>query len=345
MTFKKIIIRMPNWIGDLVMAAPLLYDLRKAYPEAEITAMCRAPLGDLLTQDPSIDEVYSFSKPQNDFLRRSSQRNIVEKLRIGKYDLGILLTNSLSSAWLFWQGNILKRLGRSRGLFRRFLLTDPVPEAGKQTQHQVDYYKALLAPLGIKPSGTLPRLYVSDEERNAARQLLVQRGHQSGKPLIGINPGAAYGSAKCWPPERFRALAQRLLEEDPEATLLFFGDASSKPLLQAICEGLPSRVIELAGSTDLRELMCLIRECDVLITNDSGPMHIGAAFNVPLIALFGSTDDRITGPYGQPEAVINKRAGCSPCFKRVCPIDFRCMKQIEVDEVVEQALARRKHRV
>ena len=155
--------------------------------------------------------------------------------------------------------------------------------------------------------------------------------------LIGINPGAAYGSAKCWPPERYRALAKRLLERS-DAAIVFFGDASSFQMVKEICQGLPERVMNLAGVTNLRELASLIKDCNVFVTNDSGPMHIADAFGVKIVALFGSTDECVTGPFGQPEAVINKKASCSPCFKRVCPIDFRCMKEIDVEEVAEKAL-------
>src|SRR5690606_15627855 len=101
---------------------------------------------------------------------------------------------------------------------------------------------------------------------------------------------------------------------------------------------LPEKVIDLAGVTSLRELVCIIKDCHVLLTNDSGPMHIAAAVNTPVIALFGSTDEELTGPYGQKKGVINKHVSCSPCFKRVCPIDFPCMKEISVDEVVERVL-------
>jgi heptosyltransferase-2 len=218
--------------------------------------------------------------------------------------------------------------------FRSWFLTDALPQP-KRGVHQVDYYKKLLAPIGIPHSDTAPRLYVSDKEVEESKQLLFQRGYVRGKKLIGINPGAAYGSAKCWPPERFRALAQELSQED--VSILFFGDSASANLVKEICQGLPQSVMNLAGVTNLRELACLIKDCGVLITNDSGPMHIAAAFGTPLVALFGSTDETETGPYGQSEAVINKHASCSPCFKRVCPIDFRCMKEISVEEVAEKA--------
>ena len=337
----NILVRMPNWIGDLVMATPILSDLRKAFPSAIITAMCRRPLCELLEQDEAIDELFCFAKPSNQFLRRE-QRDIVAKIGAGKYDLGILLTNSFSSAWWFFQGNVDRRIGYAAH-FRRFLLTDPVLPS-KEKMHQIDFYKKLLGPLGIPHSKTAPRLFVSAKEVEESKQLLTQRGYIRGAPLVGINPGAAYGTAKCWPPDRFRALAEDLLR-DEDLFLVFFGDLTHLDLIKAICQGLPKRVINLAGVTRLRELACLIQDLDLLITNDSGPMHIGAAFGVALVALFGSTDARETGPYGQSEAVIDKRVSCSPCFKKVCPIDFRCMTRITVEEVATQARACLKRRI
>jgi len=167
---------------------------------------------------------------------------------------------------------------------------------------------------------------------------LYQRGFKKGKRLVGINVGATYGSAKCWPAERFRDVALKLLEDD--LYVLFFGDATTASLVKEICLTLPERAMNLAGVTTLRELACLIKDCDVLLTNDSGPMHIAAALETPLVALFGSTDDRATGPFGQADSVIHKHVSCSPCFKRECPIDFRCMKEIGVDEVVEKVKER-----
>lgn len=293
--------------------------------------MCKAPLCELLKEDASIDELFCFTRPENDFLRRELRRNVIGKIVQGKYDLGILLTNSFSSAWWFWQGRVERRIGFS-GHFRKWLLTDALDFDGG-AEHQVETYKKLLAPLGIGISDTMPRLYVTDGEVQDAKELLRQRGYREGK-LIGMNPGAAYGSAKCWPMERWRELAIRLLKED--VWIVFFGDATAEVMIKEICQNFPERVMNLAGVTSLRELACLIKSCNLLITNDSGPMHIAAAFDVPLVALFGSTDDRKTGPYGKKESVIHKRVSCSPCFKRVCPIDFRCMKKIQVDEVVER---------
>lgn len=326
----KIVIRMPNWIGDLVMATPILSDVRKVYPEAHITAMCRTPVSDLLKEDLDIDELFCFSKV-NFFGRRSDRRDIIEKIRKGSYDLGILLTRSFSSAWLFWRGDVKRRLGY-RGNLRSPLLTDKIdlPEEVRK-QHLVNTYKMVLGPLGIPVSETSPRLFLTDKELEEAQVLLKRLGVLPGTRLIGINPGAAYGSAKCWLPERFRAVTEKLLKLD-NVQILYFGDSATQPLVKEICQGLP--VLNLAGLTTLRELASLIKLCSVFLTNDSGPMHIAAAVGTPLVALFGSTNEIATGPY-KTGIVIHKHVDCSPCYKRVCPIDFRCMKRIETDEVYD----------
>lgn len=341
---KNVIVRMPNWVGDMVMATPVLTDLRKAFPDAKITAMCRTPLSELLQEDPEIDEVFSFSKVST-FSRHSDRRNIIEKLQNGKYDLGVLLTNSLSSAWWFWQGKVENRLGyESKG--RKFLLTHPIPfPQSVERQHLVTTYKMLLAPLGISVSDTPPRLFLSEKEVAQARLLMRQHGVQDHHQIVGINPGATYGSAKCWLPERFREITRRLLE-DKNVFVVYFGDQATASLVKEICYGLSPRVVNLAGLTSLRELASLVSLCDVLLTNDSGPMHIAAALKTPIVALFGSTSQVITGPY-KTGKVIQKSVECSPCYQRTCPIDFRCMKRIEADEVyyalIEALHSRKKH--
>jgi len=329
---EKIIIRMPNWIGDLVMATPILTDVRKAFPNAHITALCRTPISDLLKEDLDIDELFCFSKASG-FDRRSERRGIVEKIRRGNYDLGILLTHSFSSAWWFWRGHVKRRLGY-QGNGRSLLLTDSIDlPANVKEQHLVTTYKMVLNLLGLPVSETKPRLFLQDKELEEARALLKQSGMSPQARLVGINPGAAYGSAKCWLPERFRQVTEKLLKHE-NIQIVYFGDPTTQPLVKEICQGLPSRVINLAGVTTLRQLASLIKLCDVLLTNDSGPMHIAAAVGTPLVALFGSTNEVATGPY-KTGIVIHKHVDCSPCYKRVCPIDFRCMKRIETDEVYE----------
>jgi len=154
--------------------------------------------------------------------------------------------------------------------------------------------------------------------------------------IIGINPGAAYGTAKCWLPDRFIEITKKILEL-PHTYVIYFGDAAASPLIKTLAEPFSERVINMAAKTSLRELMALIHCCSAFLTNDSGPMHIAAALKTPLLALFGSTSEIKTGPYLKGR-VIHKNVECSPCYKRVCPIDFRCMKRIEVSEVYNELM-------
>jgi heptosyltransferase-2 len=325
---------MPNWLGDLVMSTPVLASLRSRWPKARITAMCQSNVSGLLKNDPNIDELYTFHRISG-WVGHLQHGEIIDALEHGKYDLGILLTNSFSSAWWFWRGNVQNRIGYA-GNLRNWLLTKAVSlPTDLEQQHMILTYKLLLKPLGIEPSDVIPYLVVAPEESAAAWEIYQRYGVVQGKnSLIGVNPGAAFGSAKCWLPDRFRSITELLLE-DPNNYIVYFGDAAGSPLVNEICKDLPNRVINLAGKTNLRELLALIQGCNVLLTNDSGPMHIASALKVPLLALFGSTSDVRTGPYGVHKT-LHKHVECSPCYKRVCPIDFRCMTRIEVDEVYRE---------
>jgi len=330
---ENIIVRMPNWLGDLVMATPVLADLRHFWPQAKITAMCQGGLGDILEHDPHIDEVLKFKKP-NGWLHRSMHATIQSTLAQGHYDLGILLTHSFSSAWWFWKGKVKNRVGYAANL-RSALLDYPIPfPPTKNSQHLVLTYKMLLNSLHIPLSSNSPKLYLTEIEINKTKNWLIANGITPDDIIIGINPGAAYGSAKCWLPERFKEVSFKLLS-NPKIKILYLGDKAGSPLVDEICHSLPSKqVINLAGKTTLRELIAFINACDLFLTNDSGPMHIASALDIPLLALFGSTSDVTTCPY-KAGTVIHKHVSCSPCYRRTCPIDFRCMKQIAVDEVYE----------
>jgi len=332
---KNIIVRMPNWLGDLVMATPVLADLRLHWPEASITAMCQSNISPVLAHDPHIDELFSFRRPSG-WLHREASRHILNPLQHGEYDMGILLTNSLSSAVWFWRGGVKNRIGY-RGHWRSLLLDQALPFPEEiETIHLVLTYKKMLEAVGITLSDTPPMLYVTREEDERAKQWLKRLEVPEKGIIVGINPGAAYGSAKCWLPERFKELTNRLIA-NPNIYVLYFGDSAGAELVEHISEEMPERVINLAGKTSLRELMSLIELCTVFLTNDSGPMHVASALGTPLVALFGSTSDVRTGPYNGG-VVIHKRVDCSPCYQRVCPIDFRCMKEITVENVYNELM-------
>jgi len=159
-------------------------------------------------------------------------------------------------------------------------------------------------------------------------------GIQDGRPLIGMNPGATYGLAKCWYPERFGELGKRLFEKW-KATVLLFGKEEERPIAKEILQHLKEGGIDLTGKTHLLQLAALLERCQLIVTNDTGTMHVATAVGAPVVALFGSTDPSTTGPWGDGHIVIRKDVPCSPCLKRICPTDHRCMELITVDEVEE----------
>lgn len=325
---------MPNWIGDAVMATPVIHDLAEHFPDAKITLMCQGAIGQLFAHDPSVSEILPFKKP-NGWIHHLRINPTIEKLRQGAFDTGILLTNSWSSAWWFFRGRVKNKIGFG-GRGRTCLLNQALPyPKNMETQHLVITYKELLAPLGISSSSTKPRLFVTEDEKKSAQSQLMKEGVIEDAILIGINPGAAYGTAKCWLPERFHEVAKELLK-DPRVYIVFFGDAQGRTLTEKIAAHLGPRAINLAGKTNLRELMAHISLLNTLLTNDSGPMHMASGLSVPVVALFGSTNSVKTGPTEgglYKSTVIHKHVECSPCYKRVCPIDFKCMTRIHSEEV------------
>ena len=322
---------MPNWLGDAVMGTPILQDIKTALPETKLTVLCHEAIHNLLLQNPYIDDFIVFSREKK--RQNCEKRKIFTQIKENSFDAGILLTRSFSSAWWFFRTGVKNRIG-FQDHFRSPLLTYAIPvPKNEEREHQVITYKRLLEPLGILRSDTGPELFLQQTEIEKAKKLLEEYGITERHTLVGINPGAAFGSAKCWPPERFIALTKEL-EKDPLIRVIYYGDKTGKPLIDDICRASTSRTVNLAAKTDLRTLIALISLSKVFISNDSGPMHVAAALKTPLVAIFGSTNEIKTGPYGVKE-VIHKHVACSPCYARKCPTDFRCMKSITVQDVLQ----------
>lgn len=330
---RNILVRMPNWIGDAVMAMPVLHDLKSQWKDASLTVLCRSNMREIFESSPYVDKTLSFPSSSR-FLYFPFGNELFRFVRGSRYDLGILLTNSFSSAYFFCLSGVKNRVG-FRGNFRNAFLDKPVSfPPDKEKMHLVSVYKELLKKIGVSISPTLPELHVENSEREKAERILEENGWEKSKTLVGINPGAAYGSAKCWLPERFKALTKKILE-NPHIHVVYFGDKKGKPLVDEICKDISSRAINLAAQTSVSELAALIERCSLFLSNDSGPMHLASAIGTPLIALFGSTNEVKTGPCSQG-IVIHKHVDCSPCYERVCPKDFRCMKNISVSEVYQE---------
>jgi heptosyltransferase II len=366
---RRILVRGTNWLGDAVMTTPALLRLREKFPDAHIALLTPDKLRDLWLHHPAVNETLSFAPGENIFM-------VGNKLRAGKFDLALVLPNSPRSAMETWLAGIPQRVGYTRP-WRNFFLTQTIaPRAdalkmrkrtiseirqlvaadGSQRSnsvsrvlpnaaanaHQIHEYLHLAAALGASPEPLAPQLFVTPEEIELVK-------HKFGlekmtEPIFGLNPGAEYGPAKRWPAERFIAAAKRIQQQTNCAWILF-GGKTDLPITNQIESAIrhSSFVIRnLAGQTSLRELMALLKLCRVLLTNDTGPMHVAAALGTPVVVPFGSTSPELTGP-GLPgdarHRLLKSDAPCSPCFLRECPIDFRCMNGISVERVVEAVVA------
>lgn len=326
---KRIAVRMPNWLGDAVMASSVLSQLKALWPQASLSIIINKSIGQLFAYDSRVHSIICLPAKKNSFPYSSFHR----KLQEDRFDLMVVLTNSFSTAWQAWCSRASYRVGYANDA-RSFLLTHSVkfPPA-RMSQHLVITYQALLRAVCQKAKELpifAPKVELGHLLKQSCRNKiqLMSRGSR----VIGLNPSAAYGPAKQWPAERFKALAQRLVSHG--YCVLVFGESCAKDLGSYISEGIESNCHNLVGATDMMEFVGFMDQCDALVTNDSGPMHVAAALQKPLVAIFGSTDDTVTGPYGSGQ-VIHKRVECSPCFLRQCPIDFRCMMQIDVEEVYQ----------
>lgn len=339
---RKIFIRAVNWIGDAVMSLPALEALRARYPEAEIVAAAKPWVSAVYEGCPAVDRVMIFD-PAGEHGGRGGLGRFIQQVRREEFDLAVLLQNAFHAAWMAWRARIPRRVGYARD-GRGPLLTLPVePPPPAVYGHQAHYYLHLLFRSGLiarpEPPRALSeaRLEVTAEERSWAARKLESLGIHGPRFLIGLAPGASFGPAKRWLPERFAALADRLIEV-LSADVLIFGSAEEKELAEEVAGEMSHTPVIIAGETTLRQSMALYGECRVLATNDSGPMHLASAMGLPVVAVFGSTDARATGPLGPYARVVRHAVECSPCGLRECPIDFRCMEGVTVDMVYRAAL-------
>ena len=292
---RKILIRSVNWVGDAVMTTPALKVIRENFPQAEITLLANPLVSQLFLPHQSIDRVITFH-------RNGTHKGVGGRLRLAAFirkqafDLAIILPNSFESALIPWLAGIPVRLGKkSDG--RGFLLTKSYsPDRSVVISHEVNYYIDLLRHFGFSGLSGRPQLFTTNDEEQAANQRLAENGINANDFVIGINPGAAFGSAKRWYPERFAEVGRQLAAEWG-ARIVIFGGPGETGIAADIERGIDSGCLNLAGKTGMRELVSLIRRCNFFITNDSGPMHIAAAFGVPLVAIFGSTDHATTSPF------------------------------------------------
>lgn len=366
----KILVRMPNWLGDNLLALPALRSIIDNYPQAEIWVAAPSRCVELFETEPRVIGVLEIPESLNLFnLWRLSRR-----WRSYRFDLTFLFPNSFASALLAFLAGIPERWGyKSDG--RSWLLTKAISRqfksfrmkgtqeekdetdyfeenfySGEKVEHQVMFYLRLLKELNLQvPVQPEITLQVNEKEKEAAYQRLLSLGldpiklRAQNRPIIVLNPGAAYGPAKRWPAKKFGSVAAEL-ERETGAICLIIGLKEEKNLAEEVVatakqQGIKYPPLIFSGMTTLRELMAILTWTNLMITNDSGPMHLANALRVPVVALFGPTDPRVTGPWHQPSLVLHRRVICWPCWYRVCPYDHLCLTSISEAEVLQAALS------
>ncbi len=327
--FRRILVRGVNWIGDAVMTTPALAALRHQYPQAEIVMLANPLVAELFRFHPSVDRVMVFDKKRT-HRGLGGLWTMAAELRAEKFDLAVLLQNAIEAALLSFVARIPRRAGYTTD-GRRLLLNYPVPvTADDRRLHHTEYYLQLLQRLGIEGGDGRLCLACREEEQQWA-QLVLQSDN-----VIAINPGAAYGSAKRWFPDRFAAVADALVDRFG-ARIVLTGGPGEREIGRDIVAAMDSEALNMIGQTSVREMMALLAHSRLLVTNDSGPMHVAAAFSIPIVAVFGPTDHTTTCPASDNVTIVRKEIDCAPCLLRQCPTDHRCMTEITAAEVVSAA--------
>ncbi len=359
---KKVLVAAPNWIGDAVLALPAIARVRELFPASRITISGLPHICELFRESPYVNDMRIYS---------GSLLSTVSDIKKCGFDLAILLPNSFRTALMVNLARIPLRCGYNRDgrgiMLNMAIKVDARIKKLPQTEYYMNVVNYIIHELSDNGENPHPHLnplpegeetplpfkgrervgmgfsvepkrqhwlHLSQGELQHANEILHNFNIPSGSLIIGINPGAAYGSAKRWHPERF-ALLCRTLVNTHNAKVIVFGSQQEMNIAAEIVNLSQVPVISMAGKTSIRELMSLIKQCSIFVTNDSGPMHIAAALNIPITAIFGSTDPEKTGPMGNNHVVIKKDVDCSPCFKRKCPTDLKCMDLITVDDVLK----------
>ncbi|MEH6568100.1 MAG: lipopolysaccharide heptosyltransferase II [Halioglobus sp.] len=335
---ERILIVLPTWVGDVVMATPVVQAVFSRFPNADITLLTQRHLYPLLEGSPWAHNC-RFWPPRNKTAEaKLAHKALISDLRQQKFDLAIMLPNSLRSAWLCWRSGAKRRLGFNRD-GRGILLTDAlcVPNkipGGYEPMPMVDYYAQLAMALGCDHPGDQLTLYTSADSDSAVSERLAQSGIDCGKPLVVISPGANFGASKCWAPDRFAAVADQLIEEHGVAIAMSPGPGE-EPLAEAIHNTMkhPSALLTNPCLT-LGELKSLINRSALLLGNDTGPRHFARAFDIPRVTVFGPTERRWTDTSHDAETIIQVDVPCGPCHKKVCPLAHHdCMTLVTVEMV------------
>lgn len=318
----RIVIRGSNWLGDAVMNVPAVRAIKAGRPDLHLAVLTPAKLADMWRSVSAVDEVIAIPEGASVFR--------VAALLRGQFEVGIIFPNSLRTALEMYLANIPRRVGFPGHFRRRFLNQFPRNRKGHQPsirpEHHANHYSLLADRIGAPPPPDPPAIMHSAET----------------KILLGVCPGAEYGPAKRWPIEKFRSVMETISAQY-DCQWHIFGVKKDSPLAHQLAHGFSGKVIDRTGKTTLSELMAELRQMRLLLTNDTGTMHLAALLGVPVVALFGSTEPALTSPFGSANIILREQVECSPCFRRKCPLDFRCMNAL-TPEMGSQAVLQILHR-
>jgi len=331
----RILVRAPNWVGDVVMATPGFRALRERFADAEITLQIRRSLAPLLAGAPWFDEVLELRSR-----RRGVAATLAEGLglRARGFDLGICLPDSVSSALLMRAVGVSEVVGYARG-WRGLFLNRAIPSLrgrdGGAWVAREQQVLGLAAAVGAASDDTGIELFTTGAERAEAAEGLRSAGIDRGTAFVALAPGAAYGPSKCWPPEGFARLADGLAGDGLPVVLL--GAPGERVVSARVVAAASAPIVDLTGRISLGALKAVLERCRALVCNDSGARHVAVAFGTPVVCLFGPTSLTKTNLNLERVSVLSAPVGCRPCYHRTCPIDHRCMTSIEPERVLAAA--------
>lgn len=333
-TNARILVRGANWIGDAIMTTPVIRAVKKNFPKAHLEVLAKPWVIPVYENSPYVDEIMVYDDRHRHKMGFGTLV-LVKDIKQRCFDLAVLMQNAFEAGLLVFLAGIRERLGYNtdgRGvLLNRSIKPDPELKKG----HLIDYYIGILKRAGLKDDGRQMDLFISPSHKADAESFFEKKDIDQSKPLIGISPGAAGGTAKRWFPARFARLCRKLsIKYDTK--VLIFGESSDRSLGQYISNESGHVCVNIAGETSLGQAFALINACSLFITNDSGLMHAAAALGVNQVAVIGPTDYLATSPANKNSLIVREPVHCSPCLKDVCPTDHACMEKISVDRVFNE---------
>lgn len=334
--FKNILIRLPNWIGDVAMATPMLRAVRKSWPEAKITCLMLPKLKKVLEGSKYVDDFVFFE-----------YKGLLKDIKMGRdlktmnFDLAIVLPNSFTSAFVMWVAGIPRRIGYDLDKRGR-LLTDKVKTEmegrKRRPESMVTYYLRLVTEIGGVSDGEDLELPVSEESRRRSDEFYNRPELSGPGPVVGFNIGAAFGSSKLWPMEQFARTADLIIDNMGAKGVIFCGPDEAA-LADEMERAMKNDIVNTARDiVPLDDLKAYVRGCDLIVTTDSGPRHFAVAAGVPLVVVMGPTDQRLTNSNIDKSVVLQAEVACGPCHKKICPVEGHpCMTRTTPEMALDAA--------